>query len=146
MASIPGTVLAGKVSPGDTNTTFPTHEDLYGKGGLVSLSSLTVTTTGSEPERLPRDRQKEGMIIYDQDTNKYYTLTAVSTNQDIEKTYLFDVDAQGRFNVDISNSRTQILSGGIDLAEIFDTARNLFEPKYSSLLSSQTPLATGLGI
>jgi hypothetical protein len=97
MPAIPGTILADKVSPGDTNTTFPTHEDLFGKGGLMSFSNLTNVTTASQPERLPLDRQKKGMLVYDQNTQKYYSLYDTSTNADLKTTVnpIFEVKGVG---------------------------------------------------
>ena len=73
MAQIQGTVLAAKISPGDTSATFPTHEDIYGKGGLMSVQTLSELATS-----IPQDRQKVGMMIYVSDTSSYYTLTSVS--------------------------------------------------------------------
>ena len=72
MAQIQGTVLAAKISPGDDTATFPTHEDIYGKGGLMSVQTL------SQLAGIPQDRQKVGMMIYVSDTSSYYTLTSVS--------------------------------------------------------------------
>ena len=73
MSLIPGTILAAKVSPGDTAASFATHEDIYGQGGLRSLSAV------KDINYIPLARQKEGMIIYAQDTSTYYTLSSVGT-------------------------------------------------------------------
>ena len=73
MAEIQGTILAAKISPGDTLATFPTHEDIYGKGGLMSVTSLVDLTTA-----IPLDRQKLGMLIHVSEQSKYYTLSSLS--------------------------------------------------------------------
>ena len=71
MPSIPGTILAAMISPGDTVATFATHEDLYGKGGLIALASL------SSLSAIPAPRQKVGMLFYVDETSSYYRLTSV---------------------------------------------------------------------
>lgn len=71
MATIPGTILASKISPGDTQATFPTHIDFYGQGGLMCVPSYNDIFT------IPIDRQKVGMLIYSQDNNTYYTLSSL---------------------------------------------------------------------
>lgn len=73
MAAIPGTILAAKISPGDTASTFPTHEDIYGKGGLITVEAIT------DLEAIYTDRQKLGMLVYVEDTTSYYTVTSVGT-------------------------------------------------------------------
>ena len=73
MAQIPGTLLIDPISPGDTSATFPTHVDIYGMGGLMSVQTLSELSTG-----IPAGRQKVGMMIYVTDTSSYYTLTSVS--------------------------------------------------------------------
>jgi hypothetical protein len=72
MPAIPGTILAAKISPGDTTATFPTHEDIYGKGGLMSVSTMDELTS------LPLDRQKTGMLVYVNSNTHHYTLTSLS--------------------------------------------------------------------
>ena len=72
MPAIPGTILASKISPGDTTATFPTHEDIYGKGGLMCLSTMDELTS------LPLDRQKIGMLLYVNSNTLRYTLTSLS--------------------------------------------------------------------
>jgi len=71
MSAIPGTILAAKISPGSTVATFPTHEDIYGKGGLVTVDKLSAL------EGIYTDRQKLGMIVYVEATTRYYTITSV---------------------------------------------------------------------
>jgi len=72
MAAIPGTILAAKISPGDTAATFATHEDIYGQGGLRTV------TTFDDLTGIPLARQKVGMLIYVADSNTYYSLSSLS--------------------------------------------------------------------
>lgn len=72
MAAIPGTILAAKISPGDTTATFPTHEDIYGKGGLMSVTNF------QELSSIPLDRQKVGMVVHVNSESQYYTLSSLS--------------------------------------------------------------------
>jgi hypothetical protein len=72
MAAIPGTILAAKISPGDTAATFATHEDIYGQGGLKTVTTLDDLTG------IPLARQKTGMIVYVADNNTYYSLSSLS--------------------------------------------------------------------
>ena len=72
MAAIPGTILAAKISPGDTAATFATHEDIYGQGGLRTVTTFDDLTS------IPTARQKVGMIIYVSDTGTYYSLSSLS--------------------------------------------------------------------
>lgn len=72
MAQIPGTVIASKISPGDTILTFPTHEDIYGQGGLMSVASFSELTS------IPAARQKVGMMVYVNDVSLYYTVSSIS--------------------------------------------------------------------
>ena len=70
---IPGTLLSSKISPGDTDATFPTHEDVYGKGGFMCVSNT------SELASIPIDRQKLGMVVYVNSTGLYYALSGTSS-------------------------------------------------------------------
>lgn len=102
MAAIPGTILAAKISPGDTVATFPTHEDIYGKGGLMTVSTI------SDLEAVYTDRQKVGMIIYVESISKYYNITAVGS----PPTYQ-EFDPQGTSSVfGALDSQYLKLSGG----------------------------------
>lgn len=72
MANIPGTILAAMISPGDTTATFATHEDIYGKGGLMTYTYLSSLST------IPLDRQKVGTLVYIDQTQKYYKVITTS--------------------------------------------------------------------
>lgn len=73
MANIPGTILAAMISPGDTTATFATHEDIYGKGGLMTFSYLSSLSS------IPLDRQKVGMLVYINETQNYYQITSTGS-------------------------------------------------------------------
>ena len=72
MANIPGTILAAMISPGDTTATFATHEDIYGKGGLMTYTYLSSLSS------IPLDRQKVGMLVHVDQTQKYYKISTTS--------------------------------------------------------------------
>lgn len=57
MSSIPGTVVAAKVVPGDTGSTYATHEDIYGKGGYV------VVADKASRNAIIAARLKTGMMV-----------------------------------------------------------------------------------
>ena len=73
MANIPGTILAAMVSPGDTAATFATHEDIYGKGGLMTFAYLSSLSS------IPLDRQKVGMLVYINETENYYKINSTGS-------------------------------------------------------------------
>jgi len=68
MAAISGTNLAAGIVPFTTDDNFPTHEDIYGKGGLV------VVDDEAEMLATKTSRLKEGMLFYDIDAGNYYKL------------------------------------------------------------------------
>jgi hypothetical protein len=73
MAEIKGTLVTDRISPGDTRATFPTHEDIYGQGGLRTVTTYNDLLTGISIER-----QKEGMLVFVKNENKYYALSSIS--------------------------------------------------------------------
>lgn len=90
MANIPGTILAAMVSPGDTTATFATHEDIYGKGGLMTFAYLSSLSSISV------DRQKVGMLVYINETGEYYKVN--STGSPLTDYSIFDVGGGGGTN------------------------------------------------
>lgn len=77
MAQIPGSVpLTGKVAPTDTTDTFATHIDIYGEGGYMTVADQT------EREAITTERRKQGMAVYQNDTNEMYILQNGVTNAD----------------------------------------------------------------
>jgi hypothetical protein len=69
---LPGTILAAKITPGNTSVSFATHEDVYGQGGLRTV------TTYNDLTNITTERQKEGMLVFVKDENKYYALSSTS--------------------------------------------------------------------
>ena len=75
MTQIPGTNISDKIVPNDTNDTFPTHVDTYGKGGFRSVETII------ERNSISSERRKEGMIVNVIDeNNKIYQLKDGITN------------------------------------------------------------------
>ena len=77
MGAIPGSVpLTGKVAPTDTTDTFATHMDIYGEGGYMTVADVT------EREAITTERRKQGMAVFQNDTNELYILQDGVTNAD----------------------------------------------------------------
>ena len=57
MSDISGTNLAAKIVPFTTDDTYPTHEDIYGIGGLMSVADVSARNL------IPSTRRKEGMKV-----------------------------------------------------------------------------------
>lgn len=89
MASIPGTVLASKISPGDDSATFPTHVDIYGQGGWMSFTDRDALTA------LPTDRQKLHMRLVDQSTGIVYALTATGADMGNQIQKIMTINSSG---------------------------------------------------
>jgi len=69
MASYNGTVkLSGMISPTDTTDSYPTHEDILGKGGYSSVADITARNNISTL------RRKVGMMVFVQEDSKTYQL------------------------------------------------------------------------
>lgn len=80
MADIPGGIkVTSFISPTDTTDTFPTHDSVFGKGGL-----RTVDTTTSR-DAIPAARRSEGMMVYVEADEKVYILKGGVTNSDWEE-------------------------------------------------------------
>jgi hypothetical protein len=65
---ISGTNVAATVTPFTTSDTFPTHDEIYGKGGFRTVASST------ERDALPTARRSVGMLVFVQD-DQIYQLT-----------------------------------------------------------------------
>lgn len=81
MAYIPGSVrVAGFIAPTDSTDTYPTHDDLYGKGGYKIVADITAR------DAITPGRRKEGMLVKVIDagsgTPAVYTLVGGITNSD----------------------------------------------------------------
>lgn len=75
MASYNGTViLSGMISPTDTTDTYPTHEDILGKGGYSTVVDLTAR------DAISNLRRKVGMMVYVSSNGKTYQLQGGTDN------------------------------------------------------------------
>lgn len=78
-----GINLVDKIAPFTDADEFPTHEDIYGKGGYVSLSGFpTAFDALTAGKGIPygekgSGRQKIGQIVYDQQTNTHYQINTL---------------------------------------------------------------------
>jgi len=69
MAQIPGSIpITGKVAPTDTTDTFATHVDVFGEGGYMTVADQ------AEREAITTERRKQGMAVFQNDTNEMYIL------------------------------------------------------------------------
>ena len=69
MATIPNSVtVAGFIAPTDSADTYPSHDAVYGKGGLRSVAD------DSARDAIPSARRSEGMFVYVNDTSTLYVL------------------------------------------------------------------------
>lgn len=77
MADIPGGIkVTSFISPTDTTDTFPTHDSIYGKGGLRTVDSTT------SRDAITSARRSEGMMVYVENDEKVYILKGGVTNND----------------------------------------------------------------
>lgn len=68
MAEIPGVKITGRLVPTDTTDTYSATSELYHHGGYKSVADET------ERLSITSDRRKEGMLVYQLDTKKFWTL------------------------------------------------------------------------
>ena len=74
MSSLLGTQIAASIVPFDSEDTYATHEDTYGKGGWHSVVDIT------ERDSIPQERRKIGMAVYVQDVDQIYILKGGTGN------------------------------------------------------------------
>lgn len=86
MTAIPGTNVADTIVPFDSNDTFATHNETYGKGGWRSVQTI------GERDSITSERRTEGMIVNVLANNQYYVLKNGITNSDWQ---LFTVQTSG---------------------------------------------------
>ena len=75
---IPGTqTVIAPIAPTAAGDSYPTHEDVYGRGGYVSITTggSGTATDAQINGRVVEDRRKTGMLVYDTSTAKYYRCT-----------------------------------------------------------------------
>lgn len=66
---IPGTVpLTAQIAPTDPADVFPSHDDLFGKGGYRSVANAAAR------DAIPAERRREGMLVRTLDDGKYWRL------------------------------------------------------------------------
>lgn len=63
-----------------TNENLYSHEDIYGKGGFVAV--ITTTDLPNINDHVLPARRKEGMLVYDVTTNKYWRCLSAITDTD----------------------------------------------------------------
>jgi hypothetical protein len=74
MSSLLGTQIAAAIVPFDSEDTYATHEDTYGKGGWRSVVDIT------ERDSIPQERRKIGMAVYVQSEGQIYVLKDGTSN------------------------------------------------------------------
>jgi len=75
MAQIPGTIpIAGKIAPTDSLDNYPTHDSIYGKGGLTEVANNTAR------DAISTQRRSEGMLVYVVSSQVTYQLVGGITN------------------------------------------------------------------
>lgn len=72
MARLIGTRVVQPIVPNDGLDIYPTHYDQYGKGGYQSVD------TDYDRDNIPIERQKVGMSVFVNDTQKLYMLLSTS--------------------------------------------------------------------
>lgn len=77
MADIPGSVtLTGFIAPTDTEDTYATHTDEYGRGGYRTVADVTARNA------IPSLRRKEGMSVFVISEGIAYRLLGGTSNSD----------------------------------------------------------------
>ena len=70
MAPIPGSVrVTGFMAPTDSTDTYPSHEDIWGKGGYREVADAATRLA------ITAGRRSEGMLVKQLDTGAFWTLT-----------------------------------------------------------------------
>ena len=69
-----GTNITSPILPGDTGDRFPSHIDIYGKGGYRSVTGFAGLYD------IPENRKSLGMLVYTQDSGKFWTLGSGQQN------------------------------------------------------------------
>jgi hypothetical protein len=74
MSGLPGTNISAVIVPFDSNDTFATHDQFYGKGGFKQVSTLL------ERDAITSERRTEGMYVNVSSTGNVYILQGGITN------------------------------------------------------------------
>lgn len=111
MAYIPGSVrVGGFIAPTDSTDTYPTHDDLYGKGGYKVVANNTAR------DAISAGRRKEGMLVRVLDAGggvpKFYTLVGGTTNAHWQEQQLGTVETS---TVQHVLNASEVINGYADL-------------------------------
>jgi hypothetical protein len=70
--------ISSNIFPLNNGPAILTHEDIYGKGGFVAI--ITTTDLPLINDHITPARRKEGMLVYDVTTEKYYRCLSAATD------------------------------------------------------------------
>ena len=70
--------ISSNIFPLNNGPAIWTHEDIYGKGGFVAI--ITTTDLPLINDHITPARRKEGMLVYDVTTEKYYRCLSAATD------------------------------------------------------------------
>jgi hypothetical protein len=123
MAILRGTNVAAQIVPFGDLDRYPSHEDVYGRGGLVSFTNFSSLTSqivlAIQPTNtLTFERRKLGQIVYVQDLQRYYRLNSMFGPLSAAENFIGAFPLQyslGHFSTNIvpslTSSNTVVLSG-----------------------------------
>lgn len=74
MATNAGLPVRAQIVPPDSADVFPTHVDIYGKGGHMAVASI------ADRNAIPFERRKIGMLVATSDTNQLWVLRNILTD------------------------------------------------------------------
>jgi len=81
--------ISSNIFPLSNGPAIWTHEDIYGKGGFVAI--ITTTDLPQINDHITPARRKEGMLVYDVTTNKYWRclseVTDLNDNNWVEENF-----------------------------------------------------------
>lgn len=80
-----GLFVTDFIRPVSLQDKYPTHLDIYGKGGIHSIDTMAIRNTITKP------RRKEGMLSFVKEDNSYYALLGGIENENwIKIAYFYD--------------------------------------------------------
>lgn len=112
MTAIPGTNIAAKIAPFDTNDIYATHEAQWGRDGYRSVANIT------ERNAITADRRKEGMLVYTLADDTVWQLYGGITNSNWRTFSSSEAAIFGVVNCDTTNfvyvvSNSRVTSGAV---------------------------------
>lgn len=118
MAYIPGSVrVGGFIAPTDSTDVYPTHDELYGKGGFKVVDDITAR------DAITADRRKEGMLVKVLDAGggspAFYTLVGGITNGDWQQQSFTASDAMEtiQYTLTVTDISNKFVNLGITPSE-----------------------------